>query len=86
MKNNKFSALARSGSPRRFSHLPPRALFLLIPLLASCASSGFYNMTDDWCDTHADASTVRCPGNQRPEQRTAGMPTRLASPTAARSE
>jgi len=31
------------------------------PLLASCASSGLYNMSDDWCAAHVNASTSRCP-------------------------
>jgi hypothetical protein len=34
------------------------------PLLASCASSGLYNMSDEWCARHADASAAHCPGNQ----------------------
>jgi len=29
--------------------------------LASCASSGLYNMSDDWCATHQDATVARCP-------------------------
>jgi hypothetical protein len=41
------------------------AIVALIPLLASCASSGLYNMSDDWCAAHTDASAARCPMNQR---------------------
>jgi hypothetical protein len=38
----------------------------LVLLLAACASSGFYNMTDDWCAAHANASAARCvPDEQR---------------------
>ena len=33
----------------------------LVPLLASCASSGLYNMSDDWCAAHVSASASRCP-------------------------
>jgi hypothetical protein len=41
------------------------ALVALVPLLASCASSGLYNMSDDWCATHAEASAARCPREQK---------------------
>ena len=37
------------------------ALSALLPLLASCASTGFYNMSDEWCAKHLDASAARCP-------------------------
>jgi hypothetical protein len=37
------------------------AFIALVPLLASCASSGLYNMSDDWCSAHAGASEARCP-------------------------
>ena len=33
---------------------------VLVPLLASCASSGLYNMSDEWCAAHLDASIARC--------------------------
>lgn len=36
-------------------------LVAFIPLLASCASSGLYNMSDEWCATHLRASAARCP-------------------------
>jgi hypothetical protein len=36
-------------------------LVALVPLLASCASSGLYNMSDDWCAAHVSASEARCP-------------------------
>jgi len=42
---------------------------LLVPLMASCASSGLYNMSDDWCAAHLNASAARCP--QHDEQRVA---------------
>jgi hypothetical protein len=44
----------------------PAALTFLIVLLLSggCASSGFYNMADSWCDSHPGASENRCPGHQ----------------------
>jgi len=34
---------------------------VLVPLAASCASSGLYNMTDTWCSAHPGASLARCP-------------------------
>jgi hypothetical protein len=34
---------------------------MLVAPLASCASSGLYNMSDDWCATHQDATVARCP-------------------------
>jgi hypothetical protein len=37
------------------------AIAVLAPLLASCASSGFYNMSDAWCAKHLSASEARCP-------------------------
>ena len=36
---------------------------VIVPLLASCASSGLYNMSDDWCAAHVSASAARCPQN-----------------------
>jgi hypothetical protein len=33
-------------------------------LLAGCASSGLYNMSDEWCAAHLDASAARCPENE----------------------
>ena len=33
-------------------------------LLAGCASSGIYNMSDEWCAAHLDASAARCPENE----------------------
>jgi hypothetical protein len=41
------------------------ALLALMPLLASCASTGLYNMSDDWCSAHLDASAARCPREQK---------------------
>jgi len=43
------------------------ALIAVLVPLASCASSGLYNMSDDWCTAHLDASAARCPNNE--EQR-----------------
>jgi hypothetical protein len=49
-----------------------RAFIVFIPLmLASCASSGFYYMSDEWCATHADASAAQCPVNHEPAYRAA---------------
>jgi len=36
----------------------------VVPLLASCASSGLYDMSDDWCTAHPGASVARCPGKE----------------------
>jgi len=45
-----------------------RIIFIgvLVPLLAACASSGLYNMSDEWCATHVSATPSRCP--QDPER------------------
>jgi hypothetical protein len=36
---------------------------VLVSLLAGCASSGLYNMSDTWCAAHPGASLARCPQN-----------------------
>ena len=41
-----------------------RAFIAVVPLLSSCASTGFYYMSDDWCARHSDASAARCPENR----------------------
>jgi len=41
-----------------------RVFIAVVPLLASCASSGLYYMSDDWCERHLGASAARCPENQ----------------------
>jgi hypothetical protein len=40
------------------------AFVVFVPLLASCATLGLYNMSDDWCAAHRDASAARCPTHQ----------------------
>ena len=40
------------------------SLIAAIPLLASCASSGLFYMSDDWCASHLNAAAARCPENQ----------------------
>ena len=50
---------------------PLAALIAVAPLLASCASSGLYNMSNEWCAKHLDATAARCPGNQGLAHRTA---------------
>ena len=54
-----------------------RALIVVVvvPLLASFASSGLYNMSDEWCARHVDASPARCPENQALTHRTADAST-----------
>jgi hypothetical protein len=37
---------------------------VILPLLASCASSGLYYMSDGWCEAHLEASAARCPEHQ----------------------
>jgi len=42
------------------------SIVALVLLLASCASSGLYNMSDNWCAAHLNASAARClPDKQR---------------------
>jgi hypothetical protein len=51
-----------------------RTFIMFIPLmLASCASSGLYNMSEEWCATHADATAARCPEKQVLAHRTASL-------------
>jgi len=57
------------------------AAIVMLPLLASCASSGLYNMTEEWCDRHLDVSAARCPGQQEP----ADQPQRVAANEVARN-
>jgi hypothetical protein len=50
------------------------AAVMVLPLLASCASSGLYNMTEEWCERHVEVSAARCPEHQEsadPQQRVA---------------
>jgi len=42
-----------------------KAIIAALPLLASCASSGLYNMSDDWCKIHATATAARCSDNHQ---------------------
>jgi hypothetical protein len=49
----------------------------LVFLLASCASSGLYNMSDDWCAAHLNASAARC----RPDSSALLTRSGSASPT-----
>ena len=54
----------------------------LLPLLASCAGSGLYYMTDGWCAAHLQASAARCPEHlQRMEEQE-----RVAANQTARPE
>ena len=42
------------------------SIVALVLLLASCASSGLYNMSDNWCAAHLNAGAARClPDKQR---------------------
>lgn len=51
---------------------------MLVPLLASCASSGLYNMSDEWCGAHLNASAARCPQNNDERRVAAKEPARAA--------
>lgn len=46
------------------------AFIALIPLLASCAGPGLFNMSDQWCARHSNATAAHCPGNQELAPRT----------------
>lgn len=48
-----------------FSFIATASSIAVMPLLASCASSGFYYMSDDWCARHLEARPARCPENQK---------------------
>jgi hypothetical protein len=37
---------------------------LLVPFLAACGSGGFFNMSEDWCRAHVNASEARCGTHQ----------------------
>jgi len=45
----------------KISSMRNALIAVLISLLASCASSGLYNMSDTWCAAHPGASMARCP-------------------------
>lgn len=46
------------------TNLKVTAIIAFVPLLASCASFGLYNMSDEWCAAHLDATAARCPKDQ----------------------
>jgi hypothetical protein len=47
-----------------YMRVAPVAIVAIVSLLASCASLGLYNMSDDWCAAHREASAARCPNDQ----------------------
>lgn len=72
-----FRRLAASATPPRSGAVrlaiirtALTAFIAFIPLLASCTSSGLYNMSDQWCARHSDATAAHCPGNQELAHRT----------------
>jgi hypothetical protein len=67
--------LGKSLAERSFDFMMVRAVIVVVPLLASCASSGLYNMSDEWCARHLDASGARCPENEGLAHRTADAAT-----------
>jgi hypothetical protein len=54
----------KSVQEHTFGVMTIRAVIAVVPLLSSCASSGLYYMSDDWCARHVDASAARCPENR----------------------
>ena len=58
--------------PRTITRTALRVLVALTPLLAACASSGLYNMSDQWCARHSEATAAQCPRGQEPAGRSAG--------------
>lgn len=64
--------LPRSGAVQLAIIRRTRAVFIaFVPLLASCAGPGLFNMSDEWCARHSDATAAQCPGNQELAPRTA---------------
>jgi hypothetical protein len=62
----------RSGAVHRAIIRTTLAVFIaFIPLLASCAGPGLFNMSDEWCARHPDATGAHCPANQELAPRTA---------------
>jgi hypothetical protein len=47
------------------------ATIVVTVMLASCASSGLYNMSDAWCSAHLNASAARCPEKKDEDRRVA---------------
>jgi hypothetical protein len=52
----------RAG-PTIISTMRAALIAVMASLLAACASSGLYNMSDTWCAAHPAASVARCPKN-----------------------
>ncbi len=52
------------------------SIVALILLLESCASSGLYNMSDNWCAAHLNTGPGQCPPDQ---QRVADEEERVAN-------
>jgi hypothetical protein len=59
------------GRPSIILAMKAISLAALIPLLASCASSGLYYMSDEWCAAHLGASAARCPEKKDAQRRVA---------------
>ena len=55
-------------------------------LLAGCASSGLYNMSDEWCSAHLDASAARCPENEEARRVAANDREHVAQSEAASND
>jgi hypothetical protein len=62
---------ASGAIPVAITRTTLKALIAFTPLLASCAGAGLYNMSDQWCARHTQASTAQCPRSQEPNARTA---------------
>ncbi|MBV9726559.1 MAG: hypothetical protein JO299_15470 [Gammaproteobacteria bacterium] len=37
-------------------------------LAGGCASTGLYNMSDEWCAAHINATAARCPANEQAQR------------------
>lgn len=59
------------------------AIAAIVPLLACCASTGVYYMTDEWCAEHLSASAARCADRQ---ERIADHQQRIAANEVRSSE
>ena len=60
-------------------NLSAALLVAVATCLVSCAGSGLYNMSEDWCARHVEAGAARCPENSQ-AQRTALIPPSNAAP------
>ena len=67
----------------RMTTVKVTAIAAIVPLLACCASTGVYNMTDVWCAEHLTASAAQCPERR---ERVADHQQRMAANEVRSSE